>query len=89
MNRRTRTSTRWITASALALALPLLAACSGDTDTEPHALGVDPTHPERNSDTNRDRARPANPADLRRTHRAKNKQPKTPKQQSLRTPKRR
>ncbi|SJM55919.1 hypothetical protein [Agrococcus casei] len=32
MNRRTRTSTRWITASALALALPLLAACSGDTD---------------------------------------------------------
>ena len=32
MNRRTRTSTRWITASALALALPLLAACTSDTD---------------------------------------------------------
>jgi len=32
MERRTRNSTRWITASALALALPLLAACTGDTD---------------------------------------------------------
>lgn len=35
MNRRTRNSTRWITASALALALPLLAACSGDTEQNP------------------------------------------------------
>ena len=35
MNRRTRNSTRWITASALALALPLLAACRRDTEQSP------------------------------------------------------